>query len=683
MKKIVNLMGLTGIFCGFWAAQSSAASMAEVLVVGEDASKVHGSASVLSAKDLERSRTFTTNEALRKLPGVSVRDEEGFGMRPNIGIRGLNPTRSTKITLLEDGVPLSYAPYGDNASYYHPPIDRFESIEVLKGGIINYITPRPSQEFGGFVSGAFGNRGYINGKLRLEGRGMLLDYMRKQGDGARDNINSQVNDLNYKFVSELGDRQALTLRSNYYTENSAVTYSGLTEAEFRNFGPRYNPFKNDEFDARRFGNSVTHEILRGNATLTTNVYVSFFRRNWWRQSSTTTDTQGGAAGTALRNDRLAGLRVYPDGLNSIQGRLRNYTTGGVEPRLKYNYTLGSLGGEIQTGVKVHMEEQDRKQVNGSSPTARTGTIAEDNLRKTEAYSTFLTNKFILGDWSLTPGIRFEHIKSERTDWRTNRTGRDTMNEWIPSVGLNWNPIQPLTIFTGAHRGFAPPRAEDIISGAGTSTEVGPEDSTNFEFGLRARPTEGSSLQAAYFRNCFKRLIAVGSIAGGSTPLAEGEALFQGAEFSGDYAHPIGIYTSAAYTYLPNAEQTTPFREVSSRAIVGGSREGNRQPYSPEHLLTAALGFARAGFDAQVESVYISRQFANFSNTTLETADGQSGTIPEAVVWNAAVNYTIRPISTTLFVAVKNVADLTYIVDRTRGIQTGSPRLVQGGVKYEF
>ena len=106
---------------------------------------------------------LATDEALRKVSGVHARGEEGFGLRPNIGIRGLLPTRSSKVLLLEDGIPLSYAPYGDNASYYHPPIDRFESVEVIKGagqvlygpmtvgGVINYITPAAPDRRGGYV----------------------------------------------------------------------------------------------------------------------------------------------------------------------------------------------------------------------------------------------------------------------------------------------------------------------------------------------------------------------------------------------------------------------------------------------------------------------------------------------------------------------------------------------------
>ncbi|MBI4522931.1 MAG: TonB-dependent receptor plug domain-containing protein [Deltaproteobacteria bacterium] len=145
-----------------------------------------GSAHVIEQQVLEETRPFTVNEVLRKVPGLNLRDEEGFGLRPNIGIRGLNPTRSTKITLLEDGVPLAYAPYGDNASYYHPPIDRFDRIEVLKGagqilfgpqtigGVINYITPAPPEAFSGFASLSGGNRAFPTASSGSEARDSCL-----------------------------------------------------------------------------------------------------------------------------------------------------------------------------------------------------------------------------------------------------------------------------------------------------------------------------------------------------------------------------------------------------------------------------------------------------------------------------------------------------------------------------
>ena len=140
---------------------------------------IPGSGTVIEAGILTESRVLTINEALRKVPGVFARDEEGLGLRPNLGIRGLNPTRSSKVLLLEDGIPIAYAPYGDNATYYHPPVERFERIEVLKGSgqiaygphtvgaVINYITPPVPADRAGRLVASFGNKDFreIHGQV--------------------------------------------------------------------------------------------------------------------------------------------------------------------------------------------------------------------------------------------------------------------------------------------------------------------------------------------------------------------------------------------------------------------------------------------------------------------------------------------------------------------------------------
>lgn len=670
------------------AADPQEMTAPRVMVIGgqDKLPELGGAGQIVGPKELETSRVFTASEALRKVPGVNVRDEEGFGLRPNIGIRGLNPTRSTKITLLEDGIPLAYAPYGDNASYYHPPIDRYRSIEVLKGassllygpqtigGVVNYVTPLPPAEFGGYVQGTLGNRDYVNGRVSIGGNGFLLDYTRKQGNGARDNLEHAIDDLNLKYVTALTSNQDLTLRANVYQEASTITYSGLTRAEFERQGPRYNPFRNDKFDTSRVGLSATHEIEFGaGATLLTNVYYSKFDRDWWRQAS---NSQDGQCGGAFNADRLAGNVVNPDACNSVQGRLRTYTTYGIEPRLTVPHRLG----EFQAGLKAHVEEQDRQQINGTSPTARSGTLVENNRRQTDAWSGYLANRFVIGDFGITPIVRYESINVNRTNQLTSTTGSTSLTETMPGVGATWNPSQALTVFSSLHKGFAPPRVEDLIGGNGTVTEVGPEKSTNFELGVRATPAEWASLQAAYFRTDFDNLIAVGSIAGGSTPLSQGKALFEGIELGGQAALTNGVFGRLAYTWLPIAEQTEAFRNVASGATIG--KAGNRQPYAPKNTLTVSAGYERGAFRGEIEAQYVGEQFSDFANTGPLSANGQTGRIDAYTVWNAAINYRFDK-SFTGFLVVKNLTDEVYIADLTRGIMVGIPRLVQIGARYSF
>lgn len=276
-------------------AEEVAVTSTQIIGDTESQRRIPGSVDLLDRRTLETSRVFTFTEALRKIPGINVRDEEGFGLRPNIGIRGLNPTRSTKVLLLEDGIPLTYAPYGDNASYYHPPVDRFDSIEVLKGsgqilygpttvgGVVNYITPNPPADRTGSLTLVGGSRDYFNGRASYGGTfgrtGLLFDFVRKQGEGARENLRTGLNDFNFKSVTTVGGRQALTTRFNYYGERSQISYSGLTEAEFA-ANPRGNMFLNDRFYGDRFGASATHSVVfNTNLILSTDVYAASFSRD--------------------------------------------------------------------------------------------------------------------------------------------------------------------------------------------------------------------------------------------------------------------------------------------------------------------------------------------------------------------------------------------------------------------
>ena len=93
-------------------ASAAAADIPTITVIGsrQQQSRIAGSATVIDAEAIQAARAFNVNEVLRKAPGLFPREEEGFGLRPNIGIRGLNPTRSSKVLLLEDGLPLGLQP---------------------------------------------------------------------------------------------------------------------------------------------------------------------------------------------------------------------------------------------------------------------------------------------------------------------------------------------------------------------------------------------------------------------------------------------------------------------------------------------------------------------------------------------------------------------------------------------
>ena len=685
----------------------------EVTVLGtkilggpETLRRIPGSVEFVTPEQLETARVVSVTEALRKASGVNVRDEEGFGLRPNIGIRGLNPTRSTKTLLLEDGVPLAFAPYGDNASYYHPPIERFESIEVLKGsgqiaygpvtvgGVVNYITPDPPRKPGLSLRLAGGNRDYLSGRGQAGatwGRaGLLVEYMRKQGDGARDNLSSRLNDASAKVVFALSGTHSLTLKGNFYGEDSQVTYSGLRQAEWEQ-DPRQNPFRNDSFAGRRYGASLKHAwLLRNQAVLVTQLYASRFGRDWWRQSSNSNQRPNDAS------DPACGGMANLDTTCGVEGRLRDYDHAGVEPRLRLGHRLLGIKAEAELGVRAHFEVQERRQENADRPTARAGRLVEDNRRENQAYSAFLQDRMLLGRFTLTPGVRFEHIRYERTNRLGNGgagvSGRTRVDQWVPGLGLAWSADDRIALFAGVHRGFAPPRTEDIISNTtGGSVELEPERSWNVEAGLRAAPRPGLLLDASVFQMHYENQIVPASLAGGvgATLSNGGETLHQGFEL-GARLHTAALLNSphdvslhVAFTALP----VTRFEGTRFSSVPGFSSlsiGGKRLPYAPERLLTASLAYSRPrGLSAQLEAVYVSEQFGDDLNSVTPSADGQRGLIPSCTIWNATLGHEVKPLHGSVFVAVKNLFDSLYIADRSRGILPGIPRLLHVGIATRF
>jgi Fe(3+) dicitrate transport protein len=685
----------------------------------ESLSEIPGSIERIDRQTLENSRVFNFSEILRKIAGISVRDEEGFGLRPNVGIRGTNPTRSTKILFLEDGLPLSYAPYGDNASYYHPPIERYESIEVLKGsgqiaygpqtiaGLINYLTPNPPERTSWSLAAEGGNRGFFNSGVGFGGTyrkfGTIFGFNHKRGDGAKDNTNSKLYDLSNKSVFQLNSRNVITGKFTFYREDSNVTYTGATEAEY-SADPRGNVFENDFFFGRRSGVTLQHAAtLTEKTSLVTSFYSNDFSRDWWRQSSN----------SGQRPNRL---NVDPDCLSLAalsttcgnEGRLRNYLTQGIESRLMTLFDTGSVRHEFSAGVRFHREDQERIQKNGDLPDSRDGVISENNNRKASAQSGFLQHRFVWKDLALTPGIRFERMEFKRTNRLANSgsgaTGATVVTELIPGFGIAYSGLKNTTIFAGVHRGFSPPRVEDVISNSGGVIDLDSELSWNYEIGARSRLLRGIDVSAAFFRNDYQNQIVAASIAGGAAFTNGGKTLQQGLEFTGHVdsgailRSPHNVYFRAAVTYLPIAEfKGTRLSSVTSSAILNiycpmdrrlsataCSITDNRLPYAPKTLVTSSLGYSHPrGFDAFIENVHIARQFGDDLNAVDPIANGQIGAVPSQNYWNATVNYRIEKWKTTFFVTGKNLANRTQIVDRSRGILPSIPRLVQTGFKITF
>lgn len=659
--------------------------------------KLPGSFDFLGGDELRLSHPPTVNEALRRIPGLSVRDEEGLGLRPNIGIRGLNPTRSTKVLLLEDGLPITYAPYGDNASYYHPPLQRFEGVEVLKGsgqiaygpstigGVINYITPLPPSSPSGSLWLTAGNRRFFDGNGSFgstSGRvGYFVDVQGRGAGGSRENIHSDVADGSAKITVAAAARHLLVARASHYRERSQNTYSGLRQDEYQ-VNPRQNPFVNDAFAADRSGASIAHHTSLGaKGTLATSGYMSRFARDWWRQSSHSAQRPNDAVDPACGG--MANLSTACGN----EGRLRRYMVGGMQSR--GTMTFGTRG-ELDFGARMHGESQNRLQKNGDTPRARDGRLVEQNERGVFAASAFLQQRLAFGRVAVTPGVRIENVHLTRRNLLAGAEGQTSFTQVIPGVGIVASLGSHTLLFGGLHRGFAPPRVEDAVSNTGGVTDLDAELSWNSEIGIRTA-IGALRLDATLFLMDYANQIVPATLAGGigATLTNGGETRHGGFELGArvETVSPARagdrVYARLSYTFVPLAE-FTGVRFSGVPGFAGISVTGNRLPYAPEHLASAMGGYRFGGRgDLFAETVFVSSQFGDDLNTTAGTADGQRGPLDAATTWNAGANLNVRPGRAMVFLAVYNLTDALYIVDRSRGIVPSPPRRVHAGVRLTF
>jgi len=280
--------------------------LAEQIVVIGERSQVPGSGAVLDDVELDRFDQIDLNQVLAVVPGVYVREEDGYGLRPNIGIRGAAAERSQKVTIMQDGVPIAPAPYSAPAAYFVPNISRIERLEVLKGpaaiahgphtvgGAINLLSRGlPNERFAEADLSLAGNRYHklavtYGDALDAGDGGYLLEALRFGSDGFKEldgggDTGFVRHDLGLKWGRSLPGSLAhrLTARIGYADEVSGETYLGLADADFLAAPKRrYAASRNDRFESEHWSAMSGYSFALGQFDFNAKAYWHRFDRSW-------------------------------------------------------------------------------------------------------------------------------------------------------------------------------------------------------------------------------------------------------------------------------------------------------------------------------------------------------------------------------------------------------------------
>ena len=617
-KRLAASIVVASTICAVAEEQERHDEIDTVTIVGarEDIDSVPGSAHFIDAEQLARFAYTDVQRILRQVPGVSVQVEDGFGLRPNIGIRGVATERSARITLLEDGVLIAPAPYSAPSAYYFPTAGRMAAFEVLKGpaaitqgpytigGAFNMVsTPIPAQTAGHAVAELgqhASNRLHASyGGTFDSGFGFMLESHQWFSDGYQ-TIDRQggdtgldVRDYTLKLAFETGPHR-IRLKLQSADQHSQQSYLGLTDAAFHAApNRRYGLSSLDGIDTEHEQTILRYEFASNGMQMALTGYRNTHARNWFKTEGIDLDgsvdaqslsrvswaniVQAVNRGASIRghsaqrlNAILDGSADTPPGSIQLRANDRRYVSQGAQFRATLTRSFGSVSHTLQAGVRYHEDEEDRLQRN-SSYSQRNGALALDDLgvlgnagnrvQRAEAVALFVQDAIEFGRWTLTPGLRFEDIEQSRVRYeiRSGRTDDPASRSADNLRGTRSNATRVLLPGFGAvvRVGSATTLVAGVHKGFSAPTnavDVDAEEALNYELGVRL-DNGRVRLEAMGFLSDYDNMLGVCTSSSG-VDCEVGDA------FNGDAATVRGLELLATANLAPAEARFTAPVEVA-------------------------------------------------------------------------------------------------------------------------
>lgn len=699
-----------------------------------------GSAAFIPAEAIRAANSMNIHQVLAKVPGVYVREEDGFGNFPNISLRGADGTRSEKVTLMEDGILTAPAPYSGPAAYYSPRVARMAGVEILKGssqvrygpqttgGVINYLsTEIPDEEtfyakatFGSYNT-LFGHTFYGDTVQTEAGKfGYLLELHGNYSDGFRDIDGTSRSTgfalvepmLKLSFEPNTALKQRFEVKAGYSSFNGDETYTGLTETDLaRDPDRRYAATLYDNIDSEHYLSYLkwiaepSHEVRLESA-----VYYSYFKRNWYKLDKVT----GAPLVKRGIHEILAPGNPFPSELGVLQGTAagmtdvkannRSYSSYGWQNQANFRFETGPLAHDLAAGLRFHYDYQDRDHwldrysadgFGNFTFASRTREGQDNRLEEIFATAIYLEDEIKTGGLTLRPGIRYEWL--ELDDRKTTnaiaapptpasvvkKSGNE--NLLMGGIGANYELDAANSLFGGIYRGVSSPGAGDYLAG------VEQEESVGYELGIRHRRDQ-LNLELAGFFTDFDNLISTDTGFGGDPTFNAGAAEVFGLESIAQYdagkAAGLGcgipLYVSATWTHA-EFKGTTPGLAGGGDGIYSGGRDGNEIPYVPEWKLAAGIGIENEKWGANLDAVYSGTTWGTGYNDDPRagTQTSRDGKIDALLLFNLSAYYQVNA-HVRLLAGIQNLFDERGIVSRIpEGPRANAPRMIYAGFETQF
>lgn len=728
MKKIIiySLLGL--LFSGPLFSQAST-DTTELSTLEISDVMVDDIADGFSAKNISKTRlknisTTDVSRALKESPGVYVREEDGVGLRPNIGLRGTNPDRSKKVVILEDGVLIGPAPYAAPAAYYTPSMLTTESLEVYKGftalpfgpnsigGAVNYKTPDYIAEDKTTADLSYGS--YSTGILKLglnkkiSDYGVIFIYGHSQSDGFKelDNGNNTgfvQNHLLLKVQRALelsGHQHLFEVRLGYGDEDSNETYLGLTEADFdRKPYRRYNSSELDEMKWHHNKFQIEHLTELGEqANIKTTFYHHIFQRTWYRLDAFRDGTR------AIRNilkDPTGANKPFYDVLTGSEDSAslganadllmanndREYLSQGLQSQVEFkNLWSNEYSSKTTFKALIHRDQIERKHdADYYSMTAGSVIRTADpriatarNKESANAFAFSAQDETKIENYTLLPQFRYESVTFNFDDDLNSLSKKRTDSVFIPGFGLAYQ-------FTEALQSRLAVNKATTLSGLDSLGKESREESLNKELSLswQSKPRH-EQFEILYFHNDYDNITGTCTASTGCSNLQldqqyDGKkAVIQGFEArasKGVQWQQYWIPLQLNYTVIDGHFADT-FASSNAEWGTGQVNSGDPLPYVPQTQMTAIIRLEVGRYKQSLIINHLGKMYD-------QSVEAGRIEIPSYGLIDFTALYQLKK-NLALRLKLDNVFNKTYNASlKPFGYRPGKPFTAAIGMTYDF
>jgi Fe(3+) dicitrate transport protein len=636
----------------------------------------------------------TSRQLFAKVPGINIQETDAGGLQMGVGSRGLDPKRTTNFNTRQDGYDIAADALGYPESYYTPPIEAVDRLELVRGaaslqygtqfgGLLNFKMKRGNEErpletifrktagsysnFGSFVS-VGGQKGKWN---------YYTFYRHRSGESWRPN-SQFVSNSAYLFVEREWNKNWSVSAAYTHSYYNAKQPGGLTDRQFE-LAPGLSYRDRNWFQVNwNIFNLTLNGQLRPGLTLNSKTFALHGSR-----------AALGFLGSISRID-TGGLR------DLILGEFNNI---GNETRLIQRFNVKGNPGAILLGTRLYRGDTRNRQ--GKAPAGENALFEFRNPNRLEGsdfnfpsqnVALFLEMLIPISEcWFITPGLRWEHINTASSGYFTEQARHPLTNELLYSatvdaetersrniglggIGVAWRCLADLEVYANASQNYRAMNFSDIYVN-NPNLEIAPdlkdESGYTVDLGVKAKALRNAlSLDAGvflmYYQNRIgERLTSVINDQGVRRIVNYRENIAD-ARFIGlevfqelDFLALAKLETSSSLTWFTNiAWVNAAYISAEINAF-----DGNKVEHVPTLNLRTGLGWRHKRFSGGAQYNFLSDQFTDASNAVF-FPDATVGVIPSYGVADLSMAYEWKWMR--LEGSINNALDEIYFTRRATG-----------------